>query len=141
MSFMTGDDERDSPNRDFIVVGGTATIPGAGFQTAKQGDRRAPNILIFISEIAQSPFVEVCSSDEVVLLKPCERGRVSAPEAQPAICKHSLAIYHVPDELLNAPLPFGVTKIAAFFGDAPKQGKRFLELGAESSDDVPVGHQ
>src|SRR6185503_25609 len=140
MSLMARDDERDAANRYLVVVSRSSAIPRAGLQTCQKRDRRSANMLEFLGKVAEAALVEVCSPNEVVLLETRERCRVSPAKPKRAIRKHSLAVDHVAEQFLYAPLAFSVTEVSSILGNSADQSQRPVKLRAERGDDIAIRH-
>src|SRR5262249_33964129 len=139
MALVTGDDERQSPDRALIVVSHAATVPGFFVQVAEQRNGRAANVFVFISQVAQASLVEFPSENVVVLLKTSQRRRVAAGEPQRSIGKDSLAVDHVANNFFDAPFPVRVAIRFFVLRNALDQSQHIVKLPAKRRDDVSIG--
>src|SRR5437762_3274149 len=79
-------------------------------------------------------------SADIALLEPGKLCRVSSAKPKRSIGKDPLAVYHVPDKLLDAPLAFFVAPVFASIRNASNQRKCVFKLLAQYPYDVAVGH-
>src|SRR6185295_10999374 len=113
MTLVSRHYERNPSHRGLVVIGTASAIPRLRFQTRKQRNSRAANVFILVGQIAQASFIERAVWNVIVLLEARKRSRISTRKPQRAIREDPFAVDHVADYFLDAPLAFGVTKLAA----------------------------
>src|SRR5215831_16260153 len=104
MMAVAGDDEGERAHAHRMTVGLPAPRPRLLVEAAEQGEARFALRREARDEIAQRLIVERRGGDVLVFLEARQGRLVSATEAQRAIAEHALAIGHVPEHLLDAPL-------------------------------------
>src|SRR5438093_775634 len=117
MDRVPGDDGRKCANREPMVRGDAATLPGMGRKMLKERQRGAADGAKFLEKAGPRPFVGagmVCGDG---LLKAGQRRVESAREPECTKGKHSFGVVHVTDDLANTPGGGRVAKPRLFITD------------------------
>src|ERR1044071_1286806 len=130
MRLMPGHNVGQRPDAHFRVVRCAAPEPRLVIQRAKKREICMAHLLKLVSQVTHRTAAEIPRADVIILLITGERRLVVASEAESAVGEDSLAVYQVPDQLLDAPLIGRVARVGLNFREAAQGRERLFELTA-----------